>query len=203
MSHHLLPGHGRRLGVRPAQRVLIRDPAGVVASHVKSRATVAPEDIGLPQQARLFELARTHWRNAPRGRCRRFARARSHLRAICAALGIAFTPRMLAGGRPVPRERRRGRRTGTTRCGNRPASSRRARDRVVRRNRARVAEACRPAYEAPRARADPGLSRSGKQNRPERRFGPAAKSFQHHAGASWSGRGGRYRVRTCDPTMSR
>ena len=35
--------------------LLIRDPAEVVASYVRSRATVTPEDIGLLQQVELYE----------------------------------------------------------------------------------------------------------------------------------------------------
>jgi hypothetical protein len=77
---------------------LIRDPAEVVASYIKSRATVAPADIGLLQQARLFERLREHGSETPMVvDAGDFLRApEAYLRAICAALGIAFTPRMLS-----------------------------------------------------------------------------------------------------------
>ena len=77
---------------------LIRDPDEVVASYLKSRATVAPDDIGLPQQARLFDLLRQRTgKTPPVIDAGDFLRApEAHLRALCARLGIAFTPRMLA-----------------------------------------------------------------------------------------------------------
>jgi hypothetical protein len=98
MSHHLLPGMDTDwvLGLRNV--LLIRDPAEVVASYLKSRATVTPDDIGLPQQGRLFDLLRERLGETPvvidAGD---FLRApEAHLRALCLRLGIAFTPRMLA-----------------------------------------------------------------------------------------------------------
>ncbi len=55
MSHHLLPGMAHEWIHALANVLLIRDPGEVVASYVKSRATVTPEDIGLPQQVVLFD----------------------------------------------------------------------------------------------------------------------------------------------------
>lgn len=85
------------MGARPGQRVLIRDPALVVASCVKSRATMAPDDIGLLQQARLFDEVADRLGSAPPvidAEC--FLRApEAHLRALCARLGVPFTERML------------------------------------------------------------------------------------------------------------
>jgi hypothetical protein len=98
MSHHLLPGMDTDwvLGLRNV--FLIRDPADVVASYIKSRATVVPEDIGLLQQARLFERLRARTGDAPMVvDAADFLRApEAHLRAICDAMGIGFTPRMLS-----------------------------------------------------------------------------------------------------------
>jgi Sulfotransferase domain len=98
MTHHLLRGMetGWVLGLRNV--LLIRDPAEVVASYLKSRATVTPDDIGLPQQGRLFDQLSEALDEAPividAGD---FLRApEAHLRALCAKLGIAFTPRMLS-----------------------------------------------------------------------------------------------------------
>ena len=56
MNHHLLAEMDTDwiFGLRNV--LLIRDPAEVVASYVKSRATVTAEDIGLPQQGLLFDL---------------------------------------------------------------------------------------------------------------------------------------------------
>lgn len=98
MSHHLTPGMTVDwvLGLRNV--FLIRDPAEVVASYLKSRATVTPDDIGLPQQGRLFDLLRERLGETPPViDAGDFLRApEAHLRALCARLGIAFTPRMLA-----------------------------------------------------------------------------------------------------------
>lgn len=98
MSHHLLPEMDTEwvLGLRNV--FLIRDPAEVVASYLKSRATVTPDDIGLPQQGRLFDLLRDRLGESPPViDAGDFLRApEAHLRALCARLGIAFTPRMLS-----------------------------------------------------------------------------------------------------------
>jgi hypothetical protein len=98
MSHHLLPGMAHEWIHALANVLLIRDPAEVVASYVKSRATVTPEDIGLPQQARLFnELAERNGAAPLVIDAGDFLRApEAHLRTLCARLGIAFTERMLA-----------------------------------------------------------------------------------------------------------
>ena len=98
MSHHVLPGLAHDWIHGLANVLLIRDPAEVVASYVKSRATVTPEDIGLPQQARLFdELADCSGTAPPVIDAADFLKApEAHLRALCAWLGIDFTDRMLA-----------------------------------------------------------------------------------------------------------
>mgnify|MGYP000679785746 CR=1 FL=1 len=104
MSHHLLPGMETDWVLRLRNVFLIRDPAEVVASYIKSRATVTPEDIGLPQQGRLFERLRAAGETPPVIDAGDFLRApEAHLRALCATLGIAFTPRMLAWP-PGPRD---------------------------------------------------------------------------------------------------
>lgn len=98
MSHHLLPEMEVDWVLRLRNVLLIRDPAEVVSSYIKSRATVTPEDIGLPQQGRLFDLLRERQGETPPViDAGDFLRApEAHLRALCARLGIAFTPRMLS-----------------------------------------------------------------------------------------------------------
>lgn len=98
MSHHLLPDMSVDWVFDLTNVFLIRDPAEVVASYLKSRATVTPEDIGLPQQVRLFDLLCDRLGEAPPViDAGDFLQApEKHLRALCARLGIAFTPRMLA-----------------------------------------------------------------------------------------------------------
>ena len=98
MSHHLLPGMDTAW-VRSLTNVfLIRDPALVVASYVKSRARVEPADIGLLQQLQLFdELAQAHGSAPPVVDAERFLKApEAQLRALCGRLGVPFSERMLS-----------------------------------------------------------------------------------------------------------
>ena len=55
MSHHLLPGMNHDWIYKLNNIFLIRNPNAVVASYIKSRAEIAPEDIGLFQQAELYD----------------------------------------------------------------------------------------------------------------------------------------------------
>lgn len=96
MNHHLLPGieHGwvRRL----SNVLLIRDPREVVASYVKSRAEVTPEDIGLPQQVALYDELAAAGMSPPVVDAGDFLRyPEAHLRALCALAGVPFSARML------------------------------------------------------------------------------------------------------------
>jgi hypothetical protein len=98
MTHHLLAEMETDWVLGLHNVLLIRDPSEVVASYIQSRAAVTPDDIGLPQQGRLFDQLSEALGEAPividAGD---FLRApESHLRALCSRLGIAFTPRMLS-----------------------------------------------------------------------------------------------------------
>jgi hypothetical protein len=98
MTHHLLDDmiEGDWLG-RLRHVFLIRDPAAVVASYLAKRDTVSPEDIGIPQQARLFDLITELTGQAPpvidSGAFLHDPEA--HLRALCRQLGIPFDAAML------------------------------------------------------------------------------------------------------------
>jgi hypothetical protein len=84
--------------------LLIRDPAEVVASYVRSREACEPEDIGLLQQRWLLDrwLALDH--DVPVIDSADFLRdPEAHLRWLCDWLGIDFTDRMLTW-RPGPRD---------------------------------------------------------------------------------------------------
>lgn len=98
MSHHLLPGMDTGWVHGLANVFLIRDPQLVVASYVKSRAEVAPADIGLLQQRELFDaVAQRLGRAPPVLDAERFLRTpEAQLRALCSRLGLDFTPRMLS-----------------------------------------------------------------------------------------------------------
>ena len=96
MTHHLLPhiDHGWIGGLRNI--LLIRDPREVVASYVKSRAHVEPDDIGLRQQVELYEELADAGAAPPVIDSGDFLRApEAHLRALCGWLGIGFSERML------------------------------------------------------------------------------------------------------------
>lgn len=97
MTHHLLPDMARDWIPKLRNVLLIRDPVEVVASYVKSRATVTPNDIGVLQQARLFdEISRTTGVAPPVIDASDFLRVpEAYLQTLCAWLGVAFTPRML------------------------------------------------------------------------------------------------------------
>ncbi len=55
MTHHLIPQLPRDWIPALTNVLLIRDPAEVVASYVRSRADVVAEDIGLVQQTELYD----------------------------------------------------------------------------------------------------------------------------------------------------
>jgi hypothetical protein len=98
MAHHLLPGMSLDWVHALTNVLLIRDPAQVVESYLKSRASVAPADIGLLQQVALYdELAHAGTGEPPlvidaddflRG-------PETYLRALCGHLGIGFDENML------------------------------------------------------------------------------------------------------------
>ncbi|MCW2850306.1 MAG: family hydrolase [Marmoricola sp.] len=94
MTHHLAAGMdlGWVAGFRNV--LLIRDPAEVVASYVRSREACEPEDIGLLQQVPLSAALPTDSPVIDAGDFLRDPEA--HLRWLCDWLGIDFTDRMLS-----------------------------------------------------------------------------------------------------------
>jgi hypothetical protein len=155
MAHHLLPGMTLDWVHALTNVLLIRDPAEVVESYLKSRATVTPTDIGLLQQSALYD----ELRHAGSGEAPLVIDAgdflrdpEGHLRALCAHLSIAFDAHMLRW--PAGRRASDGvwapawydavwRSTGFEPW--------RAREPRLDANSRAVAEACRPAYERLRA----------------------------------------------------
>ncbi|MEZ0471689.1 hypothetical protein [Luteimonas salinilitoris] len=153
MTHHLLPHIEHGWIARLRNVLLIRDPYEVVASYVKSRATVAADDIGLPQQAVLYDELCAAGEAPPVVDAGDFLRApEAHLRALCDWLGIAFSERMLrwpqgprsSDGMWAPHWYASVRKsTGF--------AAPMARENVLSGEAAAVAEACRPHYERLRA----------------------------------------------------
>ena len=93
MTHHLLPGQDLTWVADFRNVLLIRDPAEVVASYVRSREACEPEDIGLLQQQRLADVLPDDTPVIDAGDFLRGPEA--HLRWLCDWLGIEFTDRML------------------------------------------------------------------------------------------------------------
>ncbi len=151
MTHHLADDADLAWVPEFRNVLLVRDPAEVVASYVRSREACEPADIGLLQQQRLLEslpepppvIDAGDFLRDPEG----------HLRWLCDWLGIGFTERMLhwpAGPRDsdgvwAPHwydavERSTG------------FEPWRSREVHLSRHDAAVADACRPAYDALHAR---------------------------------------------------
>ena len=77
--------------------LLIRDPAEVVASYVRSREACEPDDIGLLQQRWLLDRWTALDYDVPIIDSADFLRdPETHLRWLCDWLGIGFTDRMLS-----------------------------------------------------------------------------------------------------------
>lgn len=97
MNHHLLPGMGRDWISDLTNVLLIRDPREVVASYVKSRASVTPDDIGLPQQVVLYDELSARDSAPTVIDAADFLRdPSSYLAALCELTGLPFTDRMLS-----------------------------------------------------------------------------------------------------------
>jgi hypothetical protein len=93
MTHHLIPQLPRDWIPALTNVLLIRDPGEVIASYVRSRANVVAEDIGLVQQAELYDQLGT---DVPVIDAADFLRdPEGYLRWLCAHVGVEFTGRML------------------------------------------------------------------------------------------------------------
>jgi Sulfotransferase domain len=97
MTHHVAPDDDLVWTLRFRNVLLIRDPAEVVASYVRSREACEPDDIGLLQQLRMVDFWDHHDATPPIVDAGDFLRdPEAHLRWLCDWLGIGFTERMLA-----------------------------------------------------------------------------------------------------------
>lgn len=105
MAHHLLPDmEGDWLGML-RHAFLIREPAAMLASFARVIPDPRPEDLGLPQQVRLFEQLRAQGETPPVIDARDvLLNPRRLLRLLCGALGVPYDPAMLtwaSGPRPT------------------------------------------------------------------------------------------------------
>ncbi|MBF9045547.1 HAD family hydrolase [Rhodobacterales bacterium LSUCC0031] len=99
MPHHMMPGFPLDWAGGCVNIHLIRHPARVIASYAEKRDEITLEDIGYPQQMRLWQ--------ALGGPVIAAEDIRAHpdraLGALCAEIGLSFRPKMLAwpaGARP-------------------------------------------------------------------------------------------------------
>ncbi len=92
MTHHLLPEVDRGALAPFRHAYLIRDPARLLASYAKVRAEPELDDLGIRQQAEIF----ARFPGPVLDSADLLADPPGMLRALCAALGIAFTGAMLS-----------------------------------------------------------------------------------------------------------
>lgn len=97
MAHHLLPDIDRDWIHRLTNVLLIRDPHEVVASYVKARTDVTADDIGLPQQVRLYDELRAAGAAPLVVDAADLLRSpERYLRSLCDHLGLTFSEAMLS-----------------------------------------------------------------------------------------------------------
>ena len=98
MSHHLLDDIDHQWIYALSNVFLIRHPNAVVASYIKSRAELKPEDIGLLQQAELFDELIRETGKIPLviDSAEFLANPRGFLQTLCIHVGIPFQETMLS-----------------------------------------------------------------------------------------------------------
>jgi hypothetical protein len=98
MTHHMLPEIDRAWTGRVRNAFLIRAPEDVLLSYTEVRGAATLEDIGVPQQRELFEREADRLGQAPPVIDAHdvLQEPRGVLTALCSALGIAFSERMLS-----------------------------------------------------------------------------------------------------------
>ena len=106
MTHHMLPHIDRGLLDRVTSVFLLRDPREVLLSYVRTRPDVTLADLGVREQSSLFHdvARRTGVTPLVLDASDLLRDPAGPLRALCDALGIVFSERMLrwpAGPRPT------------------------------------------------------------------------------------------------------
>jgi hypothetical protein len=99
MTHHVLPSVDLAAFAPFRHAFLIRDPRSLLASYSRVRSAPTLDDLGLRQQAWLFE----EFGGPVIDSADVLAAPEATLRALCAALGVPFTPAMLSWP-PGPRD---------------------------------------------------------------------------------------------------
>jgi hypothetical protein len=97
MTQHLTPELPLDWIIGLRNVMVIRDPAEVAASYVRSRADVVAQDLGAVQQATLFDYLDAAGEAPPVIDATDFLKApERYLRWLCDWAGVAFTPAMLS-----------------------------------------------------------------------------------------------------------
>lgn len=99
MTHHLLPSVDRAALAPLRHAFLIRDPRSLLASYARVRSAPTLDDLGLRQQAEIFE----EFGGPVIDSADLLAAPEAALRALCAALGVPFSAAMLRWP-PGPRD---------------------------------------------------------------------------------------------------
>jgi Sulfotransferase domain len=92
MTHHLLPSVDRSALAGLRHAFLIRDPRSLLASYARVRSAPTLADLGLRQQAEIFE----EFGGPVLEAADLLAAPEPALRALCAALGVPFSAAMLS-----------------------------------------------------------------------------------------------------------
>jgi hypothetical protein len=92
MTHHVLPSVDLAAFAPFRHAFLIRDPRSLLASYARVRSAPTLSDLGLRQQAWLFE----EFGGPVIDSSELLAAPEAGLRALCAALGVPFSPSMLS-----------------------------------------------------------------------------------------------------------
>jgi hypothetical protein len=92
MTHHLLPWVDRSALAGLRHAFLIRDPRSLLASYARVRSAPTLADLGLRQQAEIFE----EFGGPVLDSADLLAAPEPALRALCAALGVPFSAAMLS-----------------------------------------------------------------------------------------------------------
>ena len=92
MTHHLLPSVDRSALAGLRHAFLIRDPRSLLASYARVRSAPTLADLGLRQQAEIFE----EFGGPVLDSADLLAAPGPALRALCAALGVPFSAAMLS-----------------------------------------------------------------------------------------------------------
>jgi Sulfotransferase domain len=104
MTHHLTDDIDRAWITQLTNVLLIRDPREVVASYLRSRDRVTANDIGLPQQRRLYEELQAAGTTPLVIDSSDFlSEPVAYLQGLCAHVGLTFTDAMLSWP-PGPRD---------------------------------------------------------------------------------------------------